>query len=855
MNGPAMVNGAIAVSGAKMNGADLSPWAVLGLAARMLARDWRAGEQRLLALALIVAVASLTTVGFFADRVGRSLTSEANQLLGADLVVVSDKPMAARFVLEAERLGLETTEAVRFPSMTQFSGRSLLTEIKALAPGYPLRGKLRIRRSEGGVDTAPGGIPAAGEVWVDDRLLRRLEVHIGERLTLGEREFVVAAMVSEEPESSAGFLNLGPRLMMNALDLPATGLIQSGSRVSYRLFVAGSEGAAVAFRQFATLAAGPGQRVEDIRDARPEIKSALERAGRFLGLSALMTVILAGVAVALAARRHLQRHLDACAIMRCLGASQRLILSLHAAQFVMIGLVAGVLGCALGFACQFVLAAVLAPIVNVSLPAPGLLPMAQGMAAGLVMLLGFALPPLIALKSVPTLRVLRRDLGTPNAMSLSAYGLGGGAVAGLVLWQAQEIKLGFTVLGGILGTAAASAALTLLVLMLLSTFGTGAGLNWRFGLANLRRHRAGTVIQVMALGLGLMALILLTLVRSDLLDTWRQSLPADAPNRFLVNIQPDQVPAVEQFFAENQVPPPQLFPMVRGRLVEINAKPVSSRDFVDDRARRLVDREFNLSWAQTLQPGNVLAEGRWFSSGDSGKALLSVEEGIAKSIGVKLGDSLTYDIAGSRLTAQIASLRKVNWDSFRVNFFVVAPPGVLEKFPASYVTSLHLPAERSLIMDDLVRGFPNLLVIDVAAVLGQVKRVMDQVVSAIEFVFLFSIVAGLLVLFSALGSTHDEREFDAAVMRTLGASSRQLRAIQVAEFALTGALAGLFAAVGATAVGYVLADRVLDVPYTVNPWIWLAGLLIGAAGVCVAGLLGTAKVLRTPPMQVFRTSA
>jgi putative ABC transport system permease protein len=838
-----------------MNGADLSPLAVLKLAMRMLARDWRAGEQRLLALALIVAVASVTTVAFFADRVGRSLTSEANQLLGADLVVVSDRPIAAGFTLAAQRLGLSATAAVRFPSMTQFAGRTLLTEVKAIEPGYPLRGKLRIRSSETGSDFEPHGIPRPGEVWIDDRLLRRLSLKIGDRFGLGEREFTVAAMVSEEPESSAGFINLGPRLMMNAADLPSTALIQAGSRVSYRLFVAGTAPAVASFRDFATQMAGAGQRVEDIRDARPEIKSALERAERFLGLSALMTVILAGVAVALAARRYLQRHLDACAIMRCLGAGQALILSLHVLQFMMIGLIAGALGCAVGFACQFVLAAVLAPIVSVTLPAPGLRPLAQGMAAGLVMLLGFALPPLIALKKVPTLRVLRRDLGTPDPVSISAYLVGGVAIAALVLWQAQELRLGMYVLGGVLGTAAACAVLTLTVLQLLSFVGRRAGLNWRFGLANLRRHRAGSVVQVMALGLGLMALILLTLVRSDLLNGWRNSVPADAPNRFLVNVQPDQVQAITRFFTANDVAPPPLFPMVRGRLVEINGKPVSSRDYVEERSRRLVDREFNLSWTQSMQPGNAIVAGRWFDRNDDGKALLSVEEGIAKALGVKPGDMLAYDIAGSRLTARVVSLRKVAWDSFRVNFFVVTPPGVLEKFPASYVTSLHLPLERSVLMDDLVRRFPNLLVIDVAAILSQVQRMMDQVVKAIEFVFLFSIAAGLLVLFAALGSTHDEREFDAAVMRTLGASSRQLRAVQAAEFALIGALAGLLAAVGASAIGYVLADRVLNLPYSVNPWTWLAGLFIGAAGVVTAGLLGTAKVLRTPPMQVFRATS
>jgi putative ABC transport system permease protein len=401
----------------------------------------------------------------------------------------------------------------------------------------------------------------------------------------------------------------------------------------------------------------------------------------------------------------------------------------------------------------------------------------------------------------------------------------------------------------------ASAVLTLLVLRLLSSFSRGAGLNWRFGLANLRRRTMGAVIQVIALGLGMMALILLTLVRSDLLDSWHKSLPPDAPNRFLVNIQPDQVGEIADFFVVRQLHRPALFPMIRGRLVEVNGKSVSSKDYVEDQARRLIDREFNLSWAEKMQPGNVIVAGRWFAVSDAGKLLLSVEEGIAKTLGLKLGDDLTYDIGGSRLTAKISSLRTVDWDSFRVNFFVIAPPGVLERYPGSFVTSLYLPASRSVVMDEIVKRFPNMLVIDVAAILAQVQRMMDQVVRAIEFVFLFSLAAGLLVLFAAVSSTHDERVFDAAVMRTLGAASAQLRAVQAAEFLLIGALAGLFAAVGASAVGFVLARRVLNVPYSIDAWVWLVGLVAGAIGVAIAGLLGTAKVLRTPPMEVFRASA
>ncbi|MEX0957729.1 MAG: FtsX-like permease family protein [Burkholderiales bacterium] len=832
----------------------LTPIGVMRLSWRMLLRDWRAGELRVLAAALVIAVASLTTVAFFADRVGRTIEREANQLLGADLVVVSRQPIDAGFEAEAQRLGLATTTAVRFPSMVQFADESLLTEIKAVEAGYPLRGKLLIRSQIDAPEVEPGVIPRAGAVWADDRLLRRLGVNIGDTIGLGTQSFAVTAMVSEEPESSAGFLNLGPRLMLNRADLESTGLIGYGSRVNYRLFVAGDEQPLAAFRDFAESRIVPGQRLESIRDARPEINAAMDRAERFLRLSALLTVILAGVAVALAARRHLQRHLDACAVMRCLGATQELILGLHALQFAIAGLIASAIGCTLGFVCQYALAAVLAPVVGVELPPPGWLPVAQGFTAGFVLLLGFALPPLIALRRVPTLRVLRRDIGTPDTVGWSAYLLGGVAMAGLILWQAQEIRLGLYMLGGVLGTMAVSALVTVAAIWLLAKAVSRAGFSWRFGLANLRRRTVGSVIQVIALGLGLMALILLTLVRSDLLASWQSSLPPDAPNRFLVNIQPDQTEAIDAFFDSRGFETPVFYPMVRARLTRINGLEVASADYEDDRARRLTDREFNLSWATRMQPDNTIVAGRWFAPGETGSNAVSVEEGIAQTLGLRLGDMLTYNVAGETLDVEITSLRKVEWDSFRVNFFVVAAPGLLENYPASYVTSFYLPAERDSLMDEIVRAFPNLLVIDVAAILAQVQRMMDQVVRAVEFVFLFSLAAGLLVLFAAVSATHDERVFDAAVMRTLGAAASQLRAVQIAEFLFIGALAGLLAALGATGVGWVLAHKVLNVPFAINPVVWAIGLVAGAAGVTVAGLLGTAKVLRTPPMQVFRTA-
>lgn len=824
----------------------------LQLAATMLARDWRAGELRLLAAVVVIAVASVTTVAFFAERMKHTLDFQANNLLGADMLVVSDRPLQPEFIAEAKRAGLSMLELVKFPSMVLAGDANVLAEIKAVEPGYPLRGELRIGDTALASGTATRAPPPRGTIWIDEKLAARLEAKMADTLTLGDRTFTVGGVILQEPEAAVGFLSLGPRLIMNLADLPDTGLIQPGSRVSYRLLVAGDQRAIDGYRGYAKRRLGPGQRVEDVRDARPEIKSALEKAERFLGLSALSSVVLAAVAVALGARRYLQRHLDACAMMRCLGASQAAILRLHVFLFLMLGAVASAAGCLLGYAGQALLGSLLASLIDVELPLPGPLPAVQGFVTGFVLLAGFGLPPVIALGRVPTLRVLRRDLGTPSGWGAIGYAAGVVMVAALLLWEAEDPRLGWYVLGGMAGVILLAAVCSWALLKILARGARGRGFAWRFGVANLERRRLSTLTQVAALGLGLMALLLLTLTRSDLLHNWKTTLPADAPNRFLVNIQPEQRESLAAFFENERLPAPAVFPMVRGRLIAIDGKPVSSASYIDDRARRLIDREFNLSWAQRPRQDNIIVAGRWWSEEDPDRAQLSVESGIAETLRIRLGDELAYDVAGSVVKAKVTSLRKVEWDSFRVNFFVIAPPGLLDGLPVSYVTSFHLPPDRSDLMHRLVQAFPNFLVIDVASVLDRIQKMMDQVARAVEFVFLFTLAAGLAVLYAAISATRDERLHDAAILRTLGAGRRQLVSAQLAEFALVGALAGLLAAAWATALSYAVSVNLLNIPFAVNPWVWFTGLFCGAAGVAFAGWLGTRGTLDHPPLSTLR---
>ncbi len=824
----------------------------------MLGRDWRAGELRVLAFALVIAVGGMTTVGFFADRVEAALARQGNQLLGADLIILSDHPLSQEYEEEAKQRGLATSTALKFPSMTARGDESLLTEIKAVTAGYPLRGDLSISEDFGDVSPEAraahpaGTIPAPGTAWVDEKLMVRLSLNRGDLIEVGMLNLVVTALITQEPDYSIGFLNLRPRVLINDVDLSATGLIQEGSRVGYRLMVAGDASEVERFREWAQSRLMLGERIEGIRDARPEIKSALERAEKFLSLTALASVVLAAAAAALAVRRFTQRHLDGCAIMRCLGASQAEMLRLYLYHFLVLGLVASGLGCLLGFFAQGVLAYWLSGMVDAELPWPSIWPAVHGLLTGMVLLLGFALPPLLNLRSVPALRVLRRDIGPPNPYSLTGYALGVAVLSLLFLWKAGDVRLGASVIGGFIAAIGLFGLFGFLLVKMLADMRSQTGGAWRYGLASIRRRATASVLQSVALGLGMMALLALTLIRDDLLRDWRTSLPPDAPNHFLVNIQPDQLQPMAEFFSERKMPSPTIFPMVRGRLTAINGTPIASADFTDTRAKRLVEREFNLSWADELQSDNQIVKGRWWRRDHKGEPVLSMEEDIAKTVGIHLGDMLTYDVAGSTFSAKVTSLRKVNWDSFRVNFFVVTPPGVLDSYPASYITSFYLPPERMEVTNQLVKHFPNLLVLDVATIIAQVQKMIEQVTRAVEFVFLFTLLAGLAVLYAAIASTQDERIHEAAIFRTLGANRRQLARAWAAEFAILGGLAGLFAAAGASALGYVIGEYTLNLAYTFNPWIWIIGLIAGTIGVTAAGLLGTRSALSTPPLMTLR---
>jgi putative ABC transport system permease protein len=827
----------------------------LRLALVMLRRDWRAGELSVLFAALVLAVASVGTVGFFTDRVKGALTRQANVLLGADLLLSGDRPLPEDFAREARTRGLAVVPVIRFNSMVQpaagaAGGDAVLADVKAVGAGYPLRGAITLSDTADPAGRTANGIPAPGQVWIDARLAARLDVHEGARLVVGETTLTVAAIMQQDPEVTGGLFTLGPRLLMNIDDVAATKLLQPGNRATWRVLVAGS--ASDAYRDWVKPRLERGQRIESIRDLRPEVRQTLDRAEQFLGLASLVAAILAAAAVALAASRYLRRHLDTAAMMRCLGAGERQVLAMFSLQFVVLGLVASIVGCALALGGQQLLVILLGSMVRADLPPPTLLPALWAMATGILLLFGFALPPLVALAQVPPLRVLRRDLGMPRAGGALVYALGASTVALLIAAQAQDAKMAFIMIGGIAALLAAAAIIARLLVAALRLL-PQRGYSWRYGLANLRRRPLGASMQIGALGLGLMALLLLTLVRSDLMQNWRASLPADAPTAFMINVLPDQVAGVRDLLKRDLGVDAAPSPMVRGRLVAINGVPFDTTQLPDERARRLGEREFNLSATADLPASNKIVAGVWWKPGEVGG--MSLEDGIAETLRIKLGDTLTWDFVGTRMSATVTSLRKVAWDSFRVNFFAVFPPGVLDAMPTTYIAAVRVPAGNAAWLTPLLREFPNVLVIDIGELLHQVQSIIEQVARAVEFVFLFTLLAGILVLEAAIAVTQDERRYDAAILRTLGASQRQLAVAQITEFLAIGGLAGVLAAAGATIIGYVLADRTFQIPFHWNPWVWAIGIVGGALGVAIAGWFGTRSTLRQPPLAVLRQLA
>ena len=824
----------------------------LRLSLRLLWREWRAGELRLLIVSLLIAVGGISSVGFFIDRIERAMESKASELLAADFLVTSRDPIPEHYAEQAEQAGLQTARTLSFRIVVLAGETMRLTQVKAVTSAYPLRGTLRASDRAFGEGEPVTATPAPGTIWLEGRLLAALQLKVGDALALGAARLRIAKVLTYEPDRGGDIFSIAPRVLMNLADVPATQLVQPGSRVRHRLLFAGTRATGDRFRTELKPALPVHLELHTVREGRPQLRRALDRAGQFLGLAALVGVMLAGIAIAISANRHAERSLDTTALLRCLGASQNDVMRIYLIRLMVLALSGGLGGVALGFAAQFGLAALVGGLLVDTLPPPGIEPLFAGLGVALVTLAGFGLPPLIRLRNVPPGRVLRRDLaGTPTP-AWTIYLSSALALAGLAWWQAGHFKLAAMVVGGLAGALVVLALGAWALLLLLKLTKTRAGTSARFAIAALTRRPRASIVQAIAFGLGIMVLLLLALVRGELLDEWRTSLPADAPNYFLINIQPADAQAVRQHMAERDMTLTQMVPMIRGRLIARNGIPVSPDDYADPRAARLAAREFNLSYAAERPQHTPLLAGAWWSGEEADPALFSMEEGIGKTLGFELGDRVTFRIAGIDVEGRISNVRKVQWDSFKVNFFFIGHPKLLAEHPAAFATSFHLAEGRTDELVRLVREFPSITVFDIDALMRQVRGIMQHAALGVEYVFGFTVLAGLMVLLATIQSTLDERRQETAILRTLGASRGLLTRTLIAEFALLGGLAGGLAAVTANVTGTIVASEIFKFDLSWQPSMWLIGITAGGVGVAVAGYLGTRKVVLEPPLTTLR---
>ncbi len=825
---------------------------------RTLWRDLRSGDLRLVMVAVVLAVAALTAVGFFADRLKGGLQRDARQLLGGDAVVSSDNPTPQIVLDKARSLGLVVNSTLGFPTMARAAeaqgGATKLVALKAVEEGYPLRGSLLVSADPDAAERPTRDVPRPGQAWVDAPLLESLGLKLGDSLLLGESTLKITSVIVVEPDRGAGFMNFAPRVMVHQADVAATKLIQPASRINYRMAVAGANPAVKVFVDWADaqVKAGTvrGVRVESLQSGRPEMSQTLDRAEKFLSLVALLAALLSAVAVALAARAFAASHLDDCAMLRVLGLSQRTIASSYAFEFALVGVFASAVGVLLGYIVHYLFVVLLAGLVSTDLPAATLWPVALGMGMGLTLLFAFGLPPVLQLAQVPPLRVIRRDVGNLRPASLGVLSVGVLGFAALLLAASSDITLGLIAVGGFAGAVLVFASLSWMAVKVLrrSVNETTAPRWLVLATRQISARPAYTVVQVSALAVGLLALVLLVLLRTDLIGSWRKATPPDAPNRFVINVMPEQGDAFRQALDKAGVAKYDWYPMIRGRLVAVNGRAVSPEDYAEDRAKRLVDREFNLSHSARKPDNNTLVGGAWT---EEEQGAISVEEGIAKTLNLKLGDSLRFDIGGMQTESKITSLRKVDWGSMRANFFVMYPVSRLENVPSTYMGAFKAPATPGF-DNALVRQFPNVTNVDMTSTINQVQRVLDQVIRAVEFLFGFTLAAGLVVLFAAVTATREDRAKEFAVMRAVGAQGSLLRQVQRTELAGVGFLAGTLASVVASGVGWALARFVFEFEGTVSLWVPLFGASAGAVLALAAGWWGLRDVLRRPVVDTLR---
>jgi putative ABC transport system permease protein len=819
------------------------------LAWRLARRDWRGGELGVLLAALVTAVAATAATQLFGDRLARTMVDHAAEFIAGDLTLASHRRIPPEWIEQSEALGLKHAASVEFPSVLMENDQILLGGIKAVSPAYPLRGELRTRAGEAADERPAGAIPQPGAVWVEARVLGTLGLTIGATLTVGSAQFRIERLLAHEPDRRGDLYSLSPRVLMNLQDLPATRVIQPGSRVHYYDMFAGEDAAVRRFKTWLKPRLQRGDRLLDVHEDRPEIGTALNRAERYLGMTSVMVVLIAGVAIGMSARRYTERHSDTTALLKCLGAGKNDILAIYAFVLTIVGLPGTVVGSAVGYLVQAGIARSVAGLLPHSLAQPGLEGLLTAPLMGLVVLAGFSVPPLPGLMRVPPLRVLRRDLGpTPPSVWLS-LGFAILALGALLLRPTRDPVLVALILTG--GAAALVGFRLCLggILRLLPALLRQRPLIWRLGLHNLLRRRRLASFQIIGFGLAMAAMLLSYIVQNELVSEWKGQLPDNAPNFFALNLQEAELDRFRQFLAAESIESSELYPIVRGRLVRVDGIDARKLAPKDSQAEAAIERDLSLTWSKAPPSGNRIVRGRWWSGASQ---RVSVEEKLAAELGIRPGARLTFDVAGAQVDAVVESLRSVRWDAMTPNFYMIFSPGSLQDQPRTYLTSFHVPQERTTVLNALVKTFPGITLLDVDALLKQFHSILQQVTLAVQVVLGFAVVAGFTVLFGAVHATAEERMREDALLRAIGAGAPLLKTSQWIEFATLGFLAGILAIACAESVGAVVFSRAMNLTPHAHPWLWLAAPCLGAMSVGLAGRWSVRRVVNTSPNDVLR---
>jgi putative ABC transport system permease protein len=827
-----------------------TPMTRFNLALRLLWRDSRSGELTILILALVIAVTSSTAISLFADRLQRTMSTQAAEFLAADLVIKGPAPISDEWLSKAMEFNLAQAQTVEFSSVLIEHDELLLASIKAVSSTYPLRGFLKTTTSDYSTETIAHAGPEPGTAWVEKRVLSALKVNLGDTLTVGDKKLTVSHIITYEPDKRGDFYSFSPRVMINADDLQATGVLQPGSRVHYFFQFSGDSKDLAGFRRWVKPQLNPSQRIMDIHEDRPELGSALERAERYLGLSSIVVILISGVAIAMATRRYTERHFNSTAILRCLGCKQNEILWLYGSQFVVLGLLASSIGCLLGWFAQQGLFHLLRSLLPQQVADPGLLAVFFGFIIGMAVLLGFALPPLLRLKKVPPLRVLRRELEPLPSSAWLIYGLAIGII-GILVWRyTDDLKMTATIIGVGLVALLLLGLLVYALLRFSRRLLPHLGLTWRFGLQGLLKNSRGSVGQILAFCITLVAMVLSFTVRTDLINDWHKQLPANAPNHFALNIFPEQQQGFQQDLQQQQVSGSQFYPVVRGRLVAINNTPVQQIVSKDSQGENATQRELSLTWTQELPEDNKITAGSWWQDAQTGK--VSVEQKLAKSLKIRLGDQLAFTVGSQQFMATVTSIRELHWDTMKPNFYMIFSPGTLDAFPSTFLTSFYLPESKKEFLNALIKKYPSTTLLEVDLILRQFQTILSQLTEAINYLLYFALMAGFTVLYAAVYATLDSRIHEGALMRTLGANRLFLRKTHIIEFSLLGLISGVLAVIISEAILYALYSHVMHMEYHVNYYLWGLVPLTGILIVGLAGYWGVRNVVNKSPLQVLR---